>query len=135
MRPPNGSRSSRIPGERPHARSTILGHTVPLNEITRQGYPEEVHDLRVQRCAPTRQQVDPPSNNRPDLVEHQLIPERVGVITCLSQPLQLGSYRASEQGALETRGLKVDRNRLVNFVEYSRDGGEEVGFEDLEVFD
>ena len=135
LRPSNGSRRSRIPGERLHARSTILGHTIPLKEIAHQGHPEEVHDLRVERCASTRQKFDPPSEDRPDLVEYKSIPEWMSVITSLLQPLQLGGYAASEQGALETRGLEVGRDRLINSVEDSRNRWEGIGFEDFHVFD
>ena len=134
LRPSNGSRRSRVPGERLHACSTILGHTIPLKEIAYQGHPEEVHDLRVERCASTDKQFDPPSEDRPDLVEYKSIPEWMGVITGLLQPLQFCGYAASEQGALETRGLEVGHNRLVNSVEDSRDRYEGIRFEDLHVF-
>ena len=70
LRPPNGSRRGRVPGERSRARSRVLGHTIPLKEIAHQGYPEEIHNLRTQWCTPVSQHLDPPSNDSSDLIEH-----------------------------------------------------------------
>ena len=70
LRPPNGSCSGRVPGERSRARSAGLGHTISLKEVAHQCYPEEIHNLWVQRCTPTSQRFDLPSDDFLDLVEH-----------------------------------------------------------------
>ena len=133
--PSDSPRSSRVLWEVPRARSATFSHAIPLNEIARQRHPKKVRDLRVQGRASSRQKVYSPSDNRPDLVEHQPIPERMSVIAGLLQSLQLGSNATSEQGTLETGSFEVGRNRLVDSVEDSRYGGEGVRLEGLEVFD
>jgi hypothetical protein len=59
----------------------------------------------------------------------------MGVIAGLLQSFQFGSYAAPEQGSLEAWGVEVGSNRLIDSVENSGDGGESIGFEDLEVFE
>lgn len=107
LRHPDGSRSSRIPGERSSTRSTVLGHTVSLKDIAHQGYPEQIHNLWVQWCTPSSQHLDPPSDDFLDLIENYLIPESIGMITGLLESFQFCSYTATEQGPLETWGVEA----------------------------
>lgn len=57
------------------------------------------------------------------------------MVTSLIQPFQLCGYTTSEQSTLKARGLEIGRDCLIDPVENSRNGGEEVRFEDLDVFD
>ena len=69
------------------------------------------------------------------LAEHEPVPERVGHLPKRVHVVQLGGHRLAEKRALQSGSFTRHDGRVVYAVEDTRDEGDEVRLEDLDVFE